>query len=196
MLEKNEKYAMDLIIAKVKEGDTAAFSALIDEYKSMAFTLAMKLMHTREDAEEVTQDAFVKAYRKINQFEGKAKFSTWLYTIVYNTALTRLRKKKLPINDSDLMDEENLSAYSVSDNEWRKLQKEERSNYIKQAMQQLCKEDQVVITLFYLNEQSLQEIGETTGWELSNTKVRLFRARKRMLKALEGLLDQEVRELL
>ena len=196
MLEQNEKYAMDLIIAKVKEGDVSAFNVLIDEYKAMAFTLAMKLMKTREDAEEVTQDAFLKAYKKINQFEGKSKFSTWLYTIVYNTALTKLRKKKIPINDSDFNQEDNSSTYSESGNEWRKLQREERSSYIKQALDKLSKEDQIVITLFYLNEQSLQEICEATEWELSNVKVRLFRARKRLLKALELLLDQEVRELL
>ncbi len=196
MLEQNEKYAMELIIAKVKEGDTAAFNVLIDEYKSMAFTLAMKLMKSREDAEEVTQDAFLKAYKKISQFEGKSKFSTWLYTIVYNTALTKLRKKKLPIDNSEFNQEDNLSSYSESDNEWRKLQKQERSSYIKQALNRLSREDQVVITLFYLNERSLQEICEITTWELSNVKVRLFRARKRLLKALEGLLDHEVRELL
>lgn len=196
MLEQNEKYAMDLIIAKVKEGDMAAFNVLIDEYKSMAFTLAMKLMKSREDAEEVTQDAFLKAYKKIGQFEGKAKFSTWLYTIVYNTALTKLRKKKIPIDDSEFNREDNLSSYSESDNEWRKLQKQERSSYIKQALDRLSKEDQVVITLFYLNERSLLEICEITTWELSNVKVRLHRARKRLLKALEALLDHEVRELL
>lgn len=196
MLEQNEKYAMDLIIAKVKEGDMAAFNVLIDEYKSMAFTLAMKLMKSREDAEEVTQDAFLKAYKKISQFEGKAKFSTWLYTIVYNTALTKLRKKKIPVDDSEFNREDNLSSYSESDNEWRKLQKQERSSYIKQALDRLSKEDQVVITLFYLNERSLQEICEITTWELSNVKVRLHRARKRLLKSLEALLDHEVRELL
>lgn len=196
MLEQNEKYAMDLIIAKVKEGDLNAFNVLIDEYKDMAFTLALKLMKSREDAEEVAQDAFLKAYQKIHQFEGKAKFSTWLYTIVYHTALTRLRKKKIPIEHSEYTQSENLVAYSESDAEWRRLQKQERSSYIQQALTALSREDQVAITLFYLNENSLQEICEITQWELSNAKVRLHRARKRLLKALEELLDNEVRELL
>ena len=196
MLQQNEKYAMDLIIAKVKTGDLSAFNVLIEEYKNMAFTLALKLMKTREDAEEVTQDAFLKAYQKIHQFEGKAKFSTWLYTIVYHTALTRLRKKQLPIDHGPLGQEEKLVAYSESDKEWRRLQKQERSGYIQMALEKLSQEDQVVITLFYLNENSLQEICEITSWELSNVKVRLHRARKRLLKALEALLDNEVRELL
>ena len=187
---------MDLIIDKVKSGDLSAFNVLIDEYKNMAFTLALKLMKSREDAEEVTQDAFLKAYTKIHQFEGKSKFSTWLYTIVYHTALTRLRKKQLPMDNTQLGQEENLTAYSESDKEWRRLQKGERSSYIQMALSKLSSEDQVAITLFYLNENSLQEICEITGWELSNVKVRLHRARKRLLKALEALLDNEVRELL
>ena len=193
---ENEQYAMDLIIAKVKGGDLSAFNVLMNEYKGMAFTLALKLMKSREDAEEVTQDAFLKAYKNIKQFEGKSKFSTWLYTIVYHTALTRLRKKKLPIDHSDYMAEDNLIQYSESDKEWRKLQRDERSSYINQALDQMMPDDKVAITLFYIQENSLQEICEITGWELSNVKVRLHRARKRLLTKLEGMLDQEVRSLL
>lgn len=196
MKAKNEEYAMELIIARAKQGDMAAFNALIDEYKGMAFTLALKIMKTREDAEEVAQDAFLKVYKNLNQFEGKSKFSTWLYTIVYNTAMTKLRKKQLPIDHSDHISEDNLIHYSESDKEWRKLQRDERSNYIKLALDQLSKDDRVVITLFYMNENSLLEICEITGWELSNTKVRLHRARKRLMAALENLLDDEVKELL
>ncbi len=196
MKESNEQYAMELIIAKVKAGDMTAFNVLIDEHKAMAFTLALKLMKNREDAEEVAQDAFLKAYKNIGQFEGSSKFSTWLYTIVYNTALTRLRKKKLPTTDLDFHQEENLASYSESDKEWHRLQKSERTSYIKEALDLLSTDDQVAITLFYLNENSLQEICEITHWELSNVKVRLHRARKRLLKALEQLLDSEVRSLL
>ena len=192
----NERYAMELIIAKVKQGDMVAFNTLIDEYKAMAFTLALKLMKNREDAEEVAQDAFVKAYKNIGQFEGKSKFSTWLYTIVYNTALTRLRKKQLDIQDIDSHSVESSSVFSESGMEWRNLQRDERSSYIKQALEQLVEEDQVVITLFYLNENSLAEICEITNWELSNVKVRLHRARKRLLVELEKLLETEVRSLL
>lgn len=196
MKRHNERYAMELIIAKVKQGDMVAFNALIDEYKAMAFTLALKLMKNREDAEEVAQDAFVKAYKNIGQFEGKSKFSTWLYTIVYNTALTRLRKKQLDMQDIDSHSVESSSAFSESGMEWRNLQRDERSSYIKQALEQLVVEDQVVITLFYLNENSLAEICEITNWELSNVKVRLHRARKRLLIELEKLLETEVRSLL
>lgn len=196
MKAHNETYAMELIIVKVKQGDMVAFNALIDEYKAMAFTLALKLLKNREDAEEVTQDAFVKAYKNINQFEGKSKFSTWLYRIVYNTSLTKLRKKQLDMQDIESHAVETGAAYSESGMEWKKLQKEERSSYIKEALDQLMKDDQVVITLFYLNEKSIAEICEITNWELSQVKVKLHRARKRLLIELEKLLNTEVRSLL
>ena len=187
---------MDLIIARVKQGDLSAFNVLIDEHKAMAFTLALKILKSREDAEEVAQDSFLKAYKNINQFEGKSKFSTWLYTIVYNTALTKLKRRKLIVESSDAISDFNLSNYTESDQEWRKLQRDERSSYIKKALDALNEEDALVITLFYLNENSLQEICEITRWEISNVKVKLHRARKRLLLKLEELLDTEVRSLL
>jgi RNA polymerase sigma-70 factor, ECF subfamily len=196
MKPENEQYAMELIIAKVKQGDMSAFNVLIEEHKNMAFTLAFKIMKSREDAEEVAQDSFLKAYKNIKKFEGKSKFSTWLYSIVYNTALTKLRKKKLPIDNSDYNSEENLLNYSETDNEWRSLQRIERTTYIQKALDSLREDDKVAITLFYLNENSLQEICEITGWELSNVKVRLHRARKRLLSELEEMLDHEVKSLL
>ena len=192
----NESYAMELIIAKVKQVDMVAFNALIDEYKAMAFTLSLRLLKNREDAEEATQDAFVKAYKNIGQFEGKSKFSTWLYTIVYHTALTQMRKRKLETTDISNELIENSGAFSESGKEWQRLQRVERSNYIQQALDRLLEDDQVAITLFYLNENSLAEISEITGWEMSNVKVRLHRARKRLLGALEQLLDDEVKSLL
>ncbi|WP_422355685.1 RNA polymerase sigma factor [Roseivirga pacifica] len=192
----NESYAMELIIAKVKQGDMVAFNALIDEYKAMAFTLSLRLLKNREDAEEATQDAFVKAYKNIGQFEGKSKFSTWLYTIVYHTALTQMRKRKLETTDISNELIENSGVFSESGKEWQRLQRVERSNYIQQALDRLLEDDQVAITLFYLNENSLAEISEITGWEMSNVKVRLHRARKRLLSALEQLLDDEVKSLL
>lgn len=163
MKAENEQYAMDLIIAKVTKGDMYAFNVLIEEHKNMAFTLAFKIMKSREDAEEVAQDSFLKAYKNIKKFQGKSKFSTWLYSIVYNTALTRLRKKQLPIDNSDYIAEDNLLNYSVTDNEWRRLQREERTTYIQKALDVMRNDDRVAITLFYMNENSLNEICEITG---------------------------------
>src|SRR5947209_1818902 len=89
------------IISKVLGGETNAFAELVKRYQSYVFTLAMRFTHHREDAEEVAQDIFVKAYRSLSDFRGTAKFSTWLYTIVYTTSITFLRKKKLSTTSID-----------------------------------------------------------------------------------------------
>ncbi len=196
MKPHSEHYVMELIIAKVKSGDLTAFSVLVDEHKAMAFTLALRLLKSREDAEEVTQDSFLKAYKNIGQFKEEARFSTWLYSIVYNTALTYLRKKKLKTTEISDLSVGNLLELSEPDSAWIRLQKEERAGFIKLAFSRLSGDDQLAITLFYLNENSLQEITEITNWELSNVKVRLHRARKRLLIELEKLLNHEVRTLL
>ena len=91
MKEPNDQIYID----KVRAGDSSAFSYLVDNYKDMAYTIALKIVRNAEDAEEVAQDSFIKAFQQINTFQGKSKFSTWLYTIVYRTAISKTRKKKL-----------------------------------------------------------------------------------------------------
>ena len=81
------------IISKVLSGDTQAYAVLVNRYQNYVFTLAMRMVKTREDAEEVAQDIFIKAYRALADFRGASKFSTWLYTIVNTTCITFLRKK-------------------------------------------------------------------------------------------------------
>ena len=81
-------------IDRVINGDTSAFAVLADQYKVMVFSLALKMLKNREEAEEVTQDSFLKVYKSLAKYKGESKFSTWLYTITYNTCLDRIRKNK------------------------------------------------------------------------------------------------------
>ncbi len=80
-------------ISKILAGDSTAYVFLIEKYKNMAFSIALKITRNREDAEEIAQDAFIKVYDSLKDFRKKSKFSTWLYKIVYNTAISRIRKK-------------------------------------------------------------------------------------------------------
>src|SRR5215510_14691733 len=89
------------IISQVLNGDHQAYAQLVNRYQSYVFTLALRFTKNREDAEEVAQDIFVKAYRALADFKGNSKFSTWLYTIVNNTCITFLRKKKLQTHSLD-----------------------------------------------------------------------------------------------
>ena len=89
------------IISKVLNGDPQAYAGLVNRYQNYVFTLVLRMIRSREDAEEVAQDIFVKAYRSLADFRGASKFSTWLYTIVNTTCITFLRKKKLELQSLD-----------------------------------------------------------------------------------------------
>jgi len=156
----------------------------------------MRFAKSREDAEEIAQDCFIKAYRSLASFQGTAKFSTWLYSIVYTTAMTFLRKKRV---DTDSIDDENTflqvesqsSAYDANNAENRS-----RSFYLNQAIAQLLPDDAAIITMFYKGEQSLDEIAQAMGMEANTVKVKLFRARQRLKEKLERNLKHEAKELI
>ena len=118
--EQDHKY-----IKRVLAGDRNAYAVLVDRYKDMVFSLALKLMHNREEAEEIAQDAFVKAYRSLSGFKGNSRFSTWLYRIVYNTAISSLRRKEV---EKVQMDEANLPdiEFTESSSSYVARRKEER----------------------------------------------------------------------
>lgn len=184
-----------IYIERVLKGDTNAFSHLINKYKNMVFTLVVKIVKNREDAEEVAQDSFIKAYQKLDSFKGDSKFSTWLYTIAYRNALTKVRKKKLETTDIDTYVMDNHK----DDHDFPQLEaikNNEQEKYVKQAIENLGETDSLLITLFYLNDNSIEEIQEITEMSQSNVKVRLFRARKKLYKELSLLLKEEIKTIL
>jgi len=101
-------------INKVKNGDPASFAYLVDRYKNMAYTIALRILRNVEDAEDAAQESFVKAYQQLHQFESKSKFSTWLYTIVYRVSVSKLKEKRiLAVEISDTIIEEYTSDFAV-----------------------------------------------------------------------------------
>ena len=183
------------IISRVLKGDQHSFSALVDRYKDYVFTLVMRFIDNREDAEEVSQDIFIKAYRCLADFRGDSKFSTWLYTIVRTTSITFLRKKKLPTTSIDqentfLQLENQESSFKAN-----LVEKKSRQSMVKEAIRMLSPDDAQVITLFYQAEQSLEEIGHIIGMEPNTVKVKLHRARIRLKEKMEKNFSHEVREI-
>jgi len=184
------------LIDQVLAGNQAAYADLVKRHQRFVFTLAMRFAKGREDAEEIAQDCFIKAYRSLGSFQRQSKFSTWLYSIVYTTAMTFLRKKRV---DTDSIDDEatfiqvenQSSAYDVNDAE-----NKSRSFYLNQAIEQLLPDDATIITLFYKGEQSLEEIAQAMGMEANTIKVKLFRARQRLKEKLERNLKHEAKELI
>lgn len=183
------------IISLVLKGDNNAYALLVERYKSYVFTLTLRFIKNREDAEEVSQDIFVKAYRYLADFKGTAKFSTWLYTIVNTTCITFLRKKRLDIKSLD--DEGTFEIADSQDSGFRANQVEQKSrlNMVNQAIALLSPDDAEIITLFYKNEQSLEEIGQILGVEVNTAKVRLHRARARLKEKMERYFTEEVKDL-
>ncbi len=183
-----------IYIDKVLQGDTNAFAYLIEKYKNMAYTIAIKIVKNNEDAEEIAQDSFLKAYNKLNTFKGESKFSTWLYTIVYRNAISKVRKKKIITYD---IDDHVINNYQ-SDHDFPQieaLKNKEQKIYIKKIIDKLPETDALLITLFYLNESKVDEIEKITGLTQSNIKVKLFRARKKLYNELSLLLKEEAKEI-
>jgi len=183
------------IISLVLKGDHNAYALLVERYKSYVFTLTLRFIKSREDAEEVSQDIFIKAYRSLADFKGTAKFSTWLYTIVNTTCITFLRKKRLDVRSLD--DERTFEVADSQDSGFRANQVEQKSrqNMVNQAISMLNADDAEIITLFYKNEQSLEEISQILGLEVNTAKVRLHRARGRLKEKMEKYFTEEVRDL-
>lgn len=181
-----------LYIYKIKQGDITVFSELIEKYKDMAYNIAFQITRNREDAEEVAQDSFVKVYQSINKFNNDSKFSTWLYSIVYNTAISKTRKKKLM---TVYIDNQYHSIEDTQDS-LNCLKTSEQKKYIELALDRLNADDRAIVSLYYIEEKSITEIAEITGIKMSNVKVKLFRSRKVMYSELESLLKEDVKSIL
>lgn len=184
----------NIIIHKVIAGDTNAFSALVDRYKNLVFTLALRMLKNREEAEEVSQDAFVKVYKSLTKFKGDSKFSTWIYKVTYNTCLDRLKKNKRQQN-TVAIDEFTEHHIKTLDNALETMEREERKRAIKNCLELLPSEDSFLLTLYYFEEQSLEDIAKITGLSANNIKVKLFRSRKKLGAIFVQQLEPEIIEV-
>ena len=178
------EYKSDIFfIEQVLNGRVNAFSHLIDRHKDKAFNLALRISGNREEAEEIAQDAFLKAYRALDRFKMKSSFETWLYRIVYNTAISLVRARKkgiLSIEDfpADAID---FMTYNTREED---AENEYRNSLVNFALQKINEEERAII-LYYYDELDTGEISEITGISKSNIKVRLFRARQKMIEIIE-----------
>lgn len=183
------------IISQVLNGNQQAYAGLVNRYQNYVFTLASRMIKSREDAEEVAQDVFIKAYRYLADFRGASKFSTWLYTIVNTTAITFLRKKKLDIHSLD-----NENVFEMADNKDSGMradmvEQKSRQAMVTNAIAMLGPDDAEIITLFYKAEQTLDEIAMILGVETNAAKVRLHRARTRLKDKMQTYFAEEVKDL-
>ena len=174
-----------LLIDRILAGERQLYAKLVDAYKSYAYTIAMKILESRPDAEEAAQDSFVKAFQYLKNFNRQAKFSTWLYRIVFNTAISYKRKRK-PVFQTL---ENTIIEYSEQADS--KTEQDDKQVFIAKAMDKLNEADRLAIQLFYIKEFSMEEVAEMMGQNINTIKVRIHRARLRLADELTGLLKKE-----
>jgi RNA polymerase sigma-70 factor (ECF subfamily) len=172
-------------IDRVLAGEQSVYAELVDKHKRYAYTIAFKILQNRPEAEEAAQDAFVKAYHHLAAFSREAKFSTWFYRIVFNTAITYKRKHKHSFQNI----EDTVIAHT-QDAEGS-LERHDKQKYLSQAMAKLGDQDRTALSLFYLDEFTLEEIANITGMPPNTMKVRIHRARQRLADELKLILNQE-----
>jgi len=173
-------------IERIQAGETECFAALLERYSQSVFTLIVKIAGNREDAEELTQDVFLKVFRSISSFQGNSLFSTWLYRIAYNVAISATRKKKhewLAIEESMI---ENATENELSD-ELEQLDNEERFEKLERAIAQLSPDERALVLLFYMQEKPVDEVAVITRLTTSNVKTKLHRIRKKLFVLMKAM---------
>ena len=182
------KFETDIFyLQQIISGNARAYAFLVEKHKDMVFSIALKILHSREDAEEVAQDAFVKAYQSLSGFKNEAKFSTWLYRIVYNSAISKVRKKKLELSPLDDMTINNYSEDSVDSN-FSLVEEPDQFELLQKALQSLPEDENVIVSLFYQNDNSIEDISAITGLTVANVKVKLHRIRKKLYTEMQKMM--------
>lgn len=178
-----------IYIDRIKAGDIDAYRNLVTQYKDMAFTIALKIIKDRDEAQDIIQESFIKAFQQLESYEGRAKFSTWLYTIVYRTALNQSKRNRG--NNSSFFDEMEEAIPDFTTSQHQQMEEKEQQEIIKKAIGKLPRTEALLVTLFYINENSIKEIKQITGLSLSNIKIKLFRARKKLKNDLTLLIEDQ-----
>jgi RNA polymerase sigma-70 factor (ECF subfamily) len=178
------------LIKRLKKGDKQAFRSLIEQYKHMVYTLALRMVKNEEDAEEISQDVFLKVYQSAGTFRGDAKLSTWLYRIAYYRSLDYLKKNKRNPQTTSLEWDE-VTNIQMAEMAWEHMETLERRQIIQSALEHLPGEDGVILSLFYFESFSLKEIAGVLNITISAVKVRLHRSRKRLASILEKMMDKQ-----
>jgi len=189
MTTNEDIYYINLTI----EGNSNAFGILVDRYKDLVFSLALKMVKNREEAEEVAQDTFIKVFKSLSKFKGDSKFSTWIYKVAYNTCLDRLKKNKREQHVVSI-DEFNSNQIKSLDDALDVMEEEQRNQTIQDCINLLPSDDAFLLTLFYFEEQSLEVIAKVIGLTANNVKVKLFRSRKKLTAILKEKLEPEIIE--
>ncbi len=187
MTQIEDQHYINLVL----NGNTNSFATLVDRYKDMVYTLAIKMLNNKEEAEEIAQDTFIKVFNSLSKFKGESKFSTWVYKVTYNTCLDALKKKKKINNVSyieDFSEHQTKALEGILDS----IDEKERNQAIQQCLEELPSDEAFLVTLYYFDDQSVEEIAKVMNISTDNVKVKLFRTRKKLATILKRRLEPEM----
>ena len=175
------------LIDRAQQGDHDAFAALVNEHQRYVYNLALRVLRDENEALDLAQETFVRAWSALPNFRGQSKFRTWLYRIVTNLCYNRLPGLRRSLNAlGDAVVEEIPDLDSKSGNPARKLEMQELREHLRQAVDDLDERYRLLITLRYQDELSYDEIASTLNLPLGTVKTGLFRAKERLRRALEA----------
>ncbi len=178
-------------ISETLKGDSRAYSFLVEKYQNFVYTIVIRMVKVKEEAEEVSQDTFIKAFQSLSSYRGESKFSTWLYSIAYRKALDRIRKNN-KINTTELIEEITESNFESIENALHYIQEQERNEIIKKCILQLKEQEAAIITFYYYEDLTVKEIAKITQLTEDNIKVKLHRSRKKLFSLLKYFVLPEI----
>ncbi len=175
-------------IEQTLNGNVNAYAFLVEKYKHMVYTLTIRIVKNKEEAEEVAQDSFVKAYKNLSKFKGESKFSTWLYKIAYYASLDLIKRNNRFSYTENI---DNLNEFDLENTQdaLKEMEDEERKHVINDALLKLNVEERIILTLYYFEELQVKEISKVVNLSEDNIKVKLFRSRKKLATILEHVIE-------
>ncbi len=171
-----------------------SFDSIFKEYQNMVYSIALRFTGNRDDALEVAQESFIRIYKGLQKFRGESKLSTWIYRITVNQALMHKRSVRKFVDLPEIPDDQ--TYFGGIANAIETMGIEDRKNYVNKALEQLNEDDCAILMLYYIEEQSVEEIAQIMQLTHSNVKVKLFRGRNKLHEKLTEMLNVEVKNLL
>ena len=184
------------LIRKAKQGDMHAFEELILKHEKIVYNVALRMMNHGEDAKDISQEVFLKAYRSLSNFDERSAFSTWLYRITHNTCIDEMRKRKGKQSyslEEELENEEGSMQRQIADEgdtPEESLLREEQKSEILQALDNLSAEHKAAIILRDVKGLSYEEIAEILELSLGTVKSRISRGRNQLKKEILKMREQ------
>lgn len=188
-VQANETTDEELIKQILATNNTLLFSRLYDRYSNKVYAKCFSFVHNEEEAKDLTQEVFLKVFSKLSSFEGKSKFSTWLFALAYNFCANYVNRDKTRKNDAltDSVEDHDYYLSSIEDVEEDDLF-EMQASILKVAIENIDPEDKSILLLKYLDDVTIKELQELHGISQSAVKMRLKRARVRVLDEYNKLV--------